>query len=34
LPKILSPDPGDVGEVLISSISPEIVAGRLLGYGV
>lgn len=32
--KIIGPGPEDVGEVLIGSISPEIMAGRHLGYHV
>jgi hypothetical protein len=29
---IIGPGPGEVGEVLIGAISPDIFAGRLLGY--
>jgi hypothetical protein len=32
--KIMGPGPGNTGEVLIGSISPEIVAGGQLGYNV
>ena len=32
--KIIGPGPAEAGEVLIGSIAPEILVGRLLGYSV